>query len=107
MSMFFRQILHEDLGCASYIIASLGEAAVVDPKWEIGEYLQAGEEAGAKIRHVLETHFHADHVSGRPRLAAATGAASLVPADPERPVRHILPLPENANHPVTSGGRWW
>ena len=38
--MFFRQILHEDLGCASYFIASRGEAAVVDPKWEIGEYLQ-------------------------------------------------------------------
>jgi hydroxyacylglutathione hydrolase len=85
MSMFFRQILHEDLGCASYVIASRGEAAVVDPKWEIGEYLQAAEDAGAKIRHVLETHLHADHVSGRPRLAAATGAASHLPVDPERP----------------------
>src|ERR1039457_6591012 len=84
MSMFFRQILHEDLGCASYVIAARGEAAVVDPKWEIGEYLQAADEAGAKIRHVLETHFHADHASGRQRLAVATGARSHLPVDPER-----------------------
>lgn len=85
MRMFFRQILHEDLGCASYVIAARGEAAVVDPKWEIGEYLQAADEAGARIRHVLETHFHADHVSGRQRLAVATGAVSHLPVDPERP----------------------
>ena len=85
LSMFFRQILHDDLGCASYIIAARGEAVVVDPKWEIGEYLDAAEEAGAMICHVLETHFHADHVSGRRRLADATGAVSLVPVDPQRP----------------------
>jgi len=83
--MFFRQILHEDLGCASYIIAARGEAVVVDPKWEIGEYLHAAEEADAKICHVLETHFHADHVSGRRRLSDATGAVSHVPVDPQRP----------------------
>ena len=83
--MFFRQILHEDLGCASYIIAARREAVVVDPKWEIEEYLHAAEEADAKICHVLETHFHADHVSGRRRLADATGAVSHVPVDPQRP----------------------
>jgi len=82
--MFLRQILHDDLGCASYLIASDGEAAVVDPKWEIGAYLQAAAEVDAEIRHVLETHFHADHVSGRRRLVGATGAVPHVPADPQR-----------------------
>ena len=77
--MHFRQILHADLGCASYLVADGGEAAVIDPKWEIDEYLEVAAEAGAEIRHVLETHNHADHVSGRCRLAAATGATVHVP----------------------------
>src|SRR5437763_1218003 len=42
--MLFRQVLHEDLGCASYVIADGGEAAVVDPKWEIEEYLDLERE---------------------------------------------------------------
>jgi hydroxyacylglutathione hydrolase len=72
--MFFRQVLHEDLGCASYVIAEDGEAAVIDPKWDIDEYLELAEEHGFRIAHVLETHNHADHVSGHGRLAKATGA---------------------------------
>jgi glyoxylase-like metal-dependent hydrolase (beta-lactamase superfamily II)/rhodanese-related sulfurtransferase len=72
--MFFRQVLHEDLGCASYVVADGGVAAVVDPKWEIEEYLDLAREHDFRIRHVLETHNHADHLSGRGRLAAATGA---------------------------------
>jgi hydroxyacylglutathione hydrolase len=83
--VYFRQILHDDLGCASYLLADAGEAAVVDPKWEVEEYLNAARQAGAVIRHVLETHHHADHVSGRDRLAAATGAAIHLPADPGLP----------------------
>jgi glyoxylase-like metal-dependent hydrolase (beta-lactamase superfamily II)/rhodanese-related sulfurtransferase len=77
--MFFRQILHRDLGCASYVIADGGEAAVVDPKWEIDEYLLLAEQEGFEIAHVLETHNHADHLSGRGRLAEATGATIHVP----------------------------
>lgn len=72
--MFLRQILHDDLGCASYVIADAGEGAVVDPKWEIDDYLELADEHRFEIRHVLETHNHADHVSGRGRLRAATGA---------------------------------
>jgi glyoxylase-like metal-dependent hydrolase (beta-lactamase superfamily II) len=79
-----RQILHPDLGCASYLIADGGEAAVVDPKWEIDEYLSAAREAGAEIRHILETHTHADPVSGRRRLADRTGARIHLPADPSQ-----------------------
>ncbi len=79
--MFFRQILHDDLGCASYVVADGGEAAVVDPKWEIEEYLELAEEHGFRIAHVLETHNHADHVSGHGRLAHLTGARIHVPRD--------------------------
>jgi hydroxyacylglutathione hydrolase len=79
--MFFRQVLHEDLGCASYVIADGGEAAVVDPKWDIDDYLALAEEHGFRITHVLETHNHADHVSGKGRLVRATGATIHVPKD--------------------------
>jgi hydroxyacylglutathione hydrolase len=78
--MFFRQVLHEDLGCASYVVADGGEAAVIDPKWEIEDYLKLGEEHGFAVTHILETHNHADHVSGKGRLATATGATIHVPA---------------------------
>ena len=74
--MIFRQITHDDLGCASYFIGDYdaGVAAVVDPRFEIGEYLELARYLGVQIDHVLETHNHADHVSGHGRLAAATGA---------------------------------
>ncbi len=74
--MVFRQFIHDDLGCASYLIGDehAGVAAVVDPKLEIDDYLRAARYMGVSIDHVLETHNHADHVSGHGRLAAATGA---------------------------------
>ena len=74
--MIFRQIAHDDLGCASYLVGDedAGVAAVVDPRLEIGEYLRLARYLGVSIEHILETHNHADHVSGHGRLAAATGA---------------------------------
>ena len=78
--MFFRQVLHEDLGCASYLVADGGEAAVVDPKWDVEDYLSLADEHGFRISHILETHNHADHVSGKGRLQKATGAVIHVPA---------------------------
>ena len=74
--MFFRQILHEDLSCASYLVGDTdaGVAAVVDPQWAIEPYLRLSRLHGVRIEHVLETHNHADHVSGHGRLARATGA---------------------------------
>jgi hydroxyacylglutathione hydrolase len=81
--MIFRQLIHDDLGCASYLIgdADAGVAAVVDPRFEIDEYLQLARYMGVQIEHVLETHNHADHVSGHGRLAAATGATIHVHRD--------------------------
>ncbi len=74
--MIFRQITHDDLGCASYLIGDerAGVAAVVDPRFEIDEYLEFARYQGVTIDHVLESHNHADHVSGHGRLVAATGA---------------------------------
>jgi hydroxyacylglutathione hydrolase len=75
--MIFRQLTHDDLGCASYLVGDedAGVAAVVDPKLDIDEYLRLARYLGVRIEHILETHNHADHVSGHGRLAAATGAA--------------------------------
>jgi hydroxyacylglutathione hydrolase len=74
--MLFRQIIHEDLGCASYLVADResGVAVVVDPQWDIDPYRRLARLHGVRIGHVLETHNHADHVSGHGRLARATGA---------------------------------
>ncbi len=78
--MIFRQITHDDLGCASYLIGDEkeGVAAVVDPRFEIDEYLELARYFGVSIEHILETHNHADHVSGHGRLAAATGASIYI-----------------------------
>jgi len=75
--MIFRQITHDDLGCASYLVGDedAGVAAVVDPRFEVDEYLELARYMGVSIEHILETHNHADHVSGHGRLAAATGAS--------------------------------
>jgi hydroxyacylglutathione hydrolase len=74
--MLFRQIIHEDLGCASYLVADResGVAVVVDPQWNIDPYRQLARLHGVRIGHVLETHNHADHVSGHGRLCRSTGA---------------------------------
>jgi hydroxyacylglutathione hydrolase len=85
--MIFRQITHDDLGCASYLIGDedAGVAAVVDPQLDIDEYLRLARYFGVSIEHILETHNHADHVSGHGRLAAATGATIHIheDADPD------------------------
>jgi glyoxylase-like metal-dependent hydrolase (beta-lactamase superfamily II)/rhodanese-related sulfurtransferase len=87
--MFFRQVLHEDLGCASYVVADASEAAVIDPKWEIEDYLALAEEHDFTIAHILETHNHADHVSGHGRLAAATGARIYVSREAGVAYEHV------------------
>ena len=80
MSKLFRQVINEDLGCASYLVGDIesGQAAVVDPQWDISPYLDAASSRGVRISHIIETHTHADHVSGRGRLHEATGATMHV-----------------------------
>jgi hydroxyacylglutathione hydrolase len=81
--VIFRQLIHDDLGCASYLIGDekAGVAAVVDPRFEVDEYLELARYMGVRLEHVFETHNHADHVSGHGRLAAATGATIHIHRD--------------------------
>jgi hydroxyacylglutathione hydrolase len=74
--LVFQQFLDRSLGCASYLVGdeSSGEAAVVDPAYAIEQYVEEAARRGLRIRRVLETHNHADHVSGHGRLALEHGA---------------------------------
>jgi hydroxyacylglutathione hydrolase len=87
--MLFRQFVDDDLGCASYLIGDedSGEALVVDPSYAIEPYLEAAEDEGVQITRVLETHTHADHVSGHGRFALEHGVPVSIhaAAEPEYP----------------------
>jgi glyoxylase-like metal-dependent hydrolase (beta-lactamase superfamily II) len=75
VSLHFRQFYLGCLAHASYLIGSRGEAAVVDPRRDVDEYLEEARRHGLAIRYVIETHLHADFVSGHRELAERTGAA--------------------------------
>jgi hydroxyacylglutathione hydrolase len=100
-SMFFRQLIDADLGCASYVIADAGEAIVVDPAIAIDQYLELASRHRFGITHVVETHTHADHVSGNRRLAELTSAAIHVSAA-ARPAFASVPL--GAGDSIAVGG---
>ncbi|MGH2584450.1 MAG: MBL fold metallo-hydrolase [Dehalococcoidia bacterium] len=74
--MYFKQLLDEDCGCSSYVVGShhTHEVAVIDPAYEIDQYLDTSHGRDFTIRYVIDTHIHADHVSGARRLAEQTGA---------------------------------
>jgi hydroxyacylglutathione hydrolase len=72
--MYFKQFYLNCLAHASYLIGSDGEAAVVDPQRDVDQYVNEAEAKGLKIKYVIETHVHADFVSGHRELAARTGA---------------------------------
>lgn len=91
--MFVERFFVEGLAHASYLFGKDGEAAVVDPKRDIDDYLKAAERQGAKIVAIFETHPHADFVSGHLDLAERTGAPIYVsreyPAEfPHRDLAH-------------------
>ncbi|MDQ3722752.1 MAG: MBL fold metallo-hydrolase [Actinomycetota bacterium] len=94
--MLFRQVTHDDLGCASYLVGDeiAGIAVVVDPRFETDVYLDLARYMGVRIEHILETHNHADHVSGHGRLALATGATIHV---------HRLAAPDYEHEPFEDG----
>lgn len=72
--MYFKQFYLGCLAHASYLIGSEGEAAVVDPQRDVDQYITEAEAEGFRIKYVIETHLHADFVSGHRELAARTGA---------------------------------
>ena len=85
------QIRRTGKGCLSYLIHSQGEAAVIDASVDPGVYMTLAEQSGARIRYVLDTHIHADHVSRSRLLAEKSGAELLLPRPnhvryPHRPV---------------------
>ena len=90
--MFFKQFYLGCLAHASYLIGSEGEAAVVDPQRDVDEYLNEAAAQGLQIKYVIETHLHADFVSGHQEIAARTGAQIVFGAQAgvafeHRPVR--------------------
>lgn len=72
--MQFRQFYLGCLSHASYYIGSEGEAAIIDPQRDVEQYLAEAESRSQKIKYVIETHSHADFVSGHMELAERTGA---------------------------------
>jgi glyoxylase-like metal-dependent hydrolase (beta-lactamase superfamily II)/rhodanese-related sulfurtransferase len=72
--MYFEQFYLGCLAHASYMLGSEKEAVVVDPQRDVDLYIKAAEDHGLTIRHIFETHLHADFVSGHKELAARTGA---------------------------------
>jgi len=92
----FHQRVDDDLGCASYLVGDeqSGETVVVDPAYAIEPYLEEAERAGLRIVRVLETHTHADHLSGHGRLALEHGVPVSI---------HPLAGPKYPFDPVEDG----
>ncbi len=89
MSVIFRQFVDDDLGCASYLVGDehAGIAVLVDPAYRIEPYLEEASRREVRIVRVLETHTHADHVSGHGRFALEHGLPVSVhgAAEPDFP----------------------
>ena len=88
-TMYFEQFYLGCLAHASYMIGSEGEALVVDPQRDVEIYLQSAAEHGLKIRHIFETHLHADFVSGHKELAERTGARIYIGARAQAGFPHV------------------
>ena len=97
--MLFHQFYLPCLAHASYLIGSDGECAIVDPQRDVDQYIADAERRGMTIRYVIETHLHADFVSGHRELAARTGAEIVFGAAADAQFAHravndgdVLPL---------------
>lgn len=73
---YLKQVCYDTSSCASYVLGcpTHGVCAVIDPKEEVSEYLQIAKENETRITHIMETHIHADHISGARKLSKMTGA---------------------------------
>jgi len=99
--MYFEQFYLGCLAHASYMIGSEGVAAVVDPQRDVEIYLEAARQNGLRIGHVIETHLHADFVSGHRELAARTGAKIYVGAQAGAQFPHVA---VSEGHEIRFGG---
>ena len=87
--MYFQQYYLSCLAQASYMIGSEGVAAVIDPQRDVDQYLEDAAREGLKITYVIETHLHADFVSGHRELAASTGAQIYMGSAAEPDFPHV------------------
>src|SRR5207247_4580276 len=92
LEMYFKQFYLACLAHASYLIGSEGQAVVVDPQRDVDQYLREAEANAVTIKFVIETHLHADFVSGPRELASRTGAEIIFGQKagisfPHRPVK--------------------
>ena len=87
--MYFEQFYLGCLAHASYLLASDGEGVVVDPQRDVELYLKAAADHGVTIRHIFESHLHADFVSGHRELAARTGATIYMGAQAGAAFPHV------------------
>jgi glyoxylase-like metal-dependent hydrolase (beta-lactamase superfamily II) len=90
------QVRRTGKGCLSYVVGSLTEAAVIDPSLSPDVYLEVAHRHGWSIRHVLETHVHADHLSRARELARRTGASLVLP--PQHRVRFAFTAIPDGGH---------
>ncbi|MFA7060778.1 MAG: MBL fold metallo-hydrolase [Pedobacter sp.] len=77
--MFIQQFFVTGLAHSSYLLGGAETCAIIDPRRDVGIYLDAAADMGMKITHILQTHLHADFVSGHLNLAEATGAVIVAP----------------------------
>ncbi len=77
-------------GCLSYMVISEGEAAIIDAVRFTEVFLNFASEKNVKIKHVFDTHLHADHISGGRHIAAATGATYYLPQKMRRKLYMIM-----------------
>ena len=93
--MIFRQFIHDDLGCGSYLVGDEhAGVARSSTRSSRSRSTWRGRYMGVRIEHILETHNHADHVSGHGRLTAATGATIHI---------HRLAEPDYDHEPIDDG----
>jgi glyoxylase-like metal-dependent hydrolase (beta-lactamase superfamily II)/rhodanese-related sulfurtransferase len=94
--VLFRQFVDDDLGCGSYLVGDVdaGEAIVVDPAFAIEQYLEGARREGVRITRVVETHTHADHLSGHGRFALEHDLPTSI---------HPLARPEYPFDPLEDG----
>lgn len=77
--MFIQSFFVSGLAHLSYLLGGKGTCAIIDPRRDVEEYIAVAKAMGMRITHILETHLHADFISGHMDLAARTGAEVIVP----------------------------
>lgn len=103
------QLRRVSKGCMAYVIASGKEATVIDATCDLdGSILQLAEDHGLKIMNVVDTHMHADHVSGLSALARRTGAAAFIGAregyEPQKDLGvKVNPVKDGQEIPIAAG----